>query len=193
MPRGLTSAQIAATAAGAKLRQVVPLVELNFDAGTLRLAICPWDIVESGNTWTHTGGLLTVKAWRESAGNNEGMEFVMSGLNPSIFALATQNPYHGRLVRLIKAFLHPDTNQIIDAPKAAWIGRMRNMVPSEQNDVATISLVAEHYETELGYASPKRLNDADQQTLFPGDLGCNQVERMVEAKLIWPSKEALKR
>jgi hypothetical protein len=166
---------------------------MHFDSGTLRLAIAPWDIVSGGNTYTHTGPLLTIGQAKESAGSNEGLDFSMSGLDPIIFTLATQEPYQGRVVRLLKAFIDADTNALIDTPKAQFNGRMRNMVISEKNDSCTVIVTAEHYDVDLRNASPMRYNDADQQRLFPGDLGCAHVESMAEKQLIWPSKEALRR
>ena len=56
-----------------------------------------------------------------------------------------------------------------------------------------MTVQAEHYDVELQQASPLRWNSVDQQAMYPGDLGCEHVESMVDMQLIWPAKEALRR
>lgn len=191
MSRGLTPAQLAA-ATGRHL-QVAPLVELAFDAGTLRLTTAPWDIVTGAGTWMTMGALLSIAQTTESAGSFEGAEFVLSGLDAAIVAIAAGEPYQGRLARLLKAYLDAESNQPIGEPVVQFVGRMRVMTLSETNNQASVAIQCEHYEAELQRAAPLRLNDADQQRLYPGDLGAQYVEAMTERQLIWPSREVMRR
>lgn len=188
MSRGLTQSQRAAAMAGHL--QVAPLVDLHFDAGTIRMTTAPWDITTSEGTYLALGPLLSVKQVNESAGSFEGLEVGMSGLDAAIVAIAAGEPYQGRLVRLLKAYLDSENNGIIDAPVVQFIGRMRVMSITETNNQAAVVLQAEHYEAELQKAAPLRLNNADQQRLFPGDLGAQYVEQMVERTLQWPNRQA---
>lgn len=190
MSRGLTTPEISATTG--PHRAVAPLVELNFDSGVLRLTLAPWSITEGGRTWL-ASNLLRVRDAREATGSVEGLEFSMSGIDPAIITLASQERYRGRIVRLLKAYFNTTTNQIVAAPRAWFIGRMKHMNIEESNDKCTVTLIAEHYEAELQRAAPLRLNDADQQRFYPGDKGCEHVERMAELKLVWPSRTALAR
>lgn len=190
MSRGLTSAQRAA-AAGPH-RRVVPLLEMYFDSGTLRLALAPWDIVVGGETYIHTGPLLSINPFHESATSTEGIEATITGLDAAMLTIASQEPYRGRVLRLLKAWLHSETNEVIGNPVPTFLGRMQSMVISEKNDECTIRVVAEHYEAELRRPAPLRLNHADQQRLFPGDRGCEYVEETVEKSVVWPSKEAMR-
>lgn len=191
MSRGLTTSQRAAAMSGHL--QVAPLIDLAFTGGTLRATTAPWDITTSDGLYLALGPLLAIKQVSESAGSFEGLEIGMSGLDAAIVAIAAGEPYQGRIARLLKAYLHSETNTIIDQPVVQFIGRMRVMSISETNDQATVVIQAEHYEAELQKAAPLRLNNADQQRLYPGDRGAEYVEQMVERTLTWPSKELFKR
>lgn len=191
MTRGLSSPQVAA--ATGKHLVVVPLLEMAFTSGTLRLAMSPWNIVVGGNTYLGGGALLSIKSTQESVGSLEGLEVTMTGLDAAISAIAADEPYRGRIVTLSKAYCDPDTNAVIGAPVVKFIGRMRSMTITDQNDTASVTLQAEHYEAELRRPAPIRWNNADQQRFYPGDVGAEHVEALVEAKLVWPAKEALRR
>lgn len=187
MSRGLSSAQQTAAAGGH--RRCVPLVEALFDSGTLRLALSPISITDQGYLYTATGPLVRVNETHESANSVEGMEFVFSGLPPEIIAIATAEPYRGRVVRLLKAWLN-DANETIGTANVMFVGRMHSMQITEKNDMCEVTVKAEHYEAELSRPVPLRLNNADQQRLYPGDLGCEYAEMMVEHQIVFPSREA---
>lgn len=191
MTRGLDAAEV--TASQQPHRIVVPLIEAVFDSGPLRLAISPWPIEVGGNTFVAAGAAMKVRDMIESAGSTEGLTLELSGLDPAIIAIATQEPYQGRVLRLLKAFLHADTHQLVATPKAPFVGRMRSMSIVETNDLCTVTVTVEHYEAELRRPAPLRMNDADQQRLYPGDLGCQYAEQMTEKSIVWPAKEALQR
>lgn len=191
MSRGLSSSQAALQSLPHRIS--VPLVEAFFTSGTLRLALCEWDITVGGNTYTR-GPLIDLKRVRESSTSKEGLELSLSGLSTEIIALATQEPYQGRVIRLLKANLHPDTHAVVGTPLAWFIGRMRALPVSETNDQAAVALQAEHYDVDFDRVIVNRLSDSSQQSMWPGppaDLGCQYCEQMVERKIIWPTKEAL--
>lgn len=187
--RGLSAGQIAA--AQGSHRVCVPLVEALFDSVTIRVALWDWDIVDGAITYIHQSAALDIEPLNESSGSTEGMKITLSGLDPAILAIATQEPYQGRVIRVLKARLNVDTNALIDAPTAEFIGRIRDMPIVEDKDKCVVTVTAEHYEAELGRASPSRLNDAHHQRIWPGDIGCIYAESMVEKNIIWPSREAL--
>lgn len=191
MTRGLSGSQITATLANH--RSAVALVEALFDSGALRLAIAPWDIYAAPYTYIHTGPLLEIEPVRESAGSVEGLQLRFSGLDPSIITLATTEPYRGRIIRLMKAWIDPETNQTIGTPVVWFLGRMQDMRIVEDNGQASVTIVAEHYEAELDRPMPLRYSDADQQRLYPGDLGCQYAAQTSEKTVVFPSKEAQRR
>lgn len=190
MTRGLSSAELAAAAGGH--RQRAPLLEILFDSGPLRLAMWPWNIPVGGDTYIGTGALMSMRELTESEDSIEGMEFVMDGLDAAVLELAALEPYRGRIVRLLKAFVSADTNLVVDTPKVAFIGRINSMPIEEKNDLCRVTLTAEHFEAELRRPAPMRLNSSDQQRLYPGDLGCDYVETMTEKQIVWPSAETLR-
>src|SRR5690554_3157520 len=102
MSRGLTTAQ--QTAAAAPHRMAIALVELHFHAGRLNLALSPWNVEYDGQTYQRTGALMQIEAVHESSKSWEGITMTMSGLDPSIKTLAADEPFRGRLVRVLKAY-----------------------------------------------------------------------------------------
>lgn len=191
MSRGLSDPQ--RLAAALPHRQVAPLVELVFDAGSLYLTTAPFDVPAGANTYISTGPLGAIEPMTEASGSTEGMQFTLSGVDPAMVNIATATDYVGRLVIVRKAYFHFETNQLIGTPVVSWIGRMRTMAISEQSDSASISLTAEHFEAELNRPAPLRYNNADQARLYPGDRGCEYVEGLTERVVVWPSAEALKK
>lgn len=191
MSRGLSPAQLAA--ATGRHYQVAPLVELYFGTGTLRFTLAPFNIVVGANTYLATGPFGSIKEVAEASSSLEGMEFALSGVDTAIVDIATGVAYHGRLVKLLKAYLDAETNAIIGTPVVQWVGRMKAMSISETNSTASVTVQADHYDVELQQGSPLRWNNVDQQAMYPGDLGCEHVEAMVDVNLVWPAKEFFKR
>lgn len=189
MSRGLSTAQKAAAAA--PHRMAVALVELHFQAGNLFLALSPWDVVVNGETYQRTGALMKIDAAHESSKSFEGITITMSGLDASIMAIAANEPYRGRLVRVLKVYLDPESGQLIGNPVVQFVGRIRSMPIQEKNDTCTVAVQAEHYEAELQRAAPLRLNNADQQRLYPGDKGAEFADQLEDKVVVWPTKKAL--
>ena len=189
MSRGLSASELAAVTA--PNRAVAPLIEALFDSGPLRLTLAPWDLTIGADTYIAAGPLLGVREARESTGSVEGLEVSLTGLDPVVLTIATQEPYRGRILRLMKGIFNVDTNTLVATPRAWFVGRMKSMVITESSGTCTIRVIAEHFEAALGRAAPLRLNDSDQQRFFPGDLGCEYVESMTEKNIIWPNREAL--
>jgi hypothetical protein len=186
--RGLDVNQI--NASQSAHRVVAPLIDMFFDGGTLRLTPWRWDIVAGANTYTRAP--VTIEKVRESATSTEGYTLAMNGLDPAIMTIATSVDWNGRTCTLSKAYLQADSNQMIGTAKVFFVGRFRNYVISEDNQQAAVSVFIEHFDVELDSPQPLRLSDADQQRLFPGDLGCSYAASNSDKSVVWPSKEAQK-
>lgn len=191
MSRGLSSPQ--QTASAGRHRQVALLIEMIFDSGTLRLTTAPWDVIVGSDTYVKSNRPGYIKPISESAGSMEGLEFGLSGLNTGFVDIAAGEPAKGRVVKLYKLYLDADTNQAIGSPVLYWVGRIRSMPIVESNSEASITVQVEHYDAQLSRPAPLRYNNADQQRLYSGDLGCEFAEEMAEKKIIWPHKEVLMR
>lgn len=185
----LSGAQLAALAGPHVV--IAALLDLYFTSGTLRLAIAPWNITAGADTYTGIGPIAAVGIRNEAIGTGEGVEITASGLDVSIVALALAEPYHGRLLRLRKAILNADTHALIGDPQTAFVGRMVAMPITEDNESAVVTIRAEHYDADLGRATPLRLTDADQQRLYPGDLGCEYVADLTNRRIVWPARELM--
>lgn len=191
MSRGLSSPQ--QTASAGRHRQVALLIEIIFDSGTLRLTTAPWDVIVGADTYYRSNRPGYIKPLAESSGSMEGLEFGLSGLNSGFVDIAAGEPAKGRVVKLYKLYLDADSNQAIGSPVLYWVGRIRSMPIVESNSEASITVQVEHYDAQLSRPAPLRYNNADQQRLYAGDLGCEFAEEMAEKKIIWPHKEVLMR
>ncbi|MGG4774824.1 hypothetical protein ACLO87_09345 [Paenalcaligenes sp. Me52] len=189
MSRGLTTEQRAA--ATASHRMAIALVDIHFASGRLSLALSPWDVSYSGVTFHRTGPLMKIEAAHESSKSFEGIVMSMSGLDPSIMELAAHEQYRGRLVRVLKAYVNPESGDLIGDPTVQFIGRLRSMPIAENNNECTVSLRAEHYEAELQRPAPLRLNNADQERLYPDDKGAEYADLLEDKVVVWPAREAL--
>lgn len=186
MSRGLSVNQINASASGHRV--VAPLIEMLFDSGPLRLAAFRWPVTDGATTYI--AAALRIAPARESAGSREGLEVSLSGLDPAIIAIAVAEPYQGRVIRLLKGYMQPDSNGIIDVARVSFLGRMRNMTIGEDNSTAQVTVSCEHYDVELQRPNPLRYTDAAQQDLYPGDLGCQYAALNADKQVVWPSTKA---
>lgn len=184
--RGLTTTEL--DAATAPSRIVTQLIEILFDSGPLRLAMGGIDITSDGVTWYAVGKVLQLSEARESSGSTEGLTAQMSGLDPSIVTLAASEPYRGRIVRIYEAFLD-DSWQLIAPPRVEWLGRLAAMATEEQGGQVVVTVSVEHYEAELRRPRTRRYSAADQHRRYPTDEGCDLLESMVDAVIVWPNKE----
>lgn len=171
---------------------IAPLIDLMFSSGTLRFAIANHNIVIGSNTYIGIGPIATVGIRTESTDSLEGIELTASGLDASIVGIALTEPYQGRVMKLSKCFLDADTSAVIGTPTTAFIGRMIQMVLSEDNQSATVQIIAEHFDADLERPTPVRINNAEQQRLYPGDKGAEWVESLIDRNVVWPTAESLK-
>jgi hypothetical protein len=186
--RGLTTTE--RNAATAPTTIVVQLVEVLFDSGPLRLALGGIDVTSDGVTW-YTGNALQLSDSQESSGSTEGLSFTLSGLDMAIVALAAGEPYKGRIAKIYEAWLDEGW-RLVAPPRVEWIGRMSAMTIEEKDGTATVTGSIEHYEAELQRPRSQRYTAADQHRKYTGDLGCDLLEAMTDAVIVWPNKEIQK-
>lgn len=187
--RGLTAPELAAAAAPAAT--VVVLIEGRFDSGTLRFALGGVNVPVGADTFYATGTALAVSQASESADATEGLTLELSGLDTAIVTIAATEPYRGRLLVVYEAWLDDNLN-LIAPPRAEWIGRMTAMSIEETEGKVSVAVQAEHYEAELQRARVTRYTAADQRRRYPGDAGCDLLESMQDATIVWPNKEIQK-
>lgn len=179
MSRGRTAPQIAADTA--RHSGSAALLELLFTSGPLRLCLGRWNVTFEGNVYTATAGLLQISRHEESADGAEGLDFTMSGLAAGVFDLMINEPYRGRLVRLMELrFNEADVD--VGLPSVEYIGRMVAMssADSAKDGTHTVRVQTEQFDAEGRRARPLRFSDAEQRRRFPSDLGAEYVTALTE-------------
>jgi hypothetical protein len=190
MSRGLTTAQQAA--AEGPHCTAAQIIDAVFDSGTLRFSTAGHDITVGANTYYASNKLRSIEALNESQDSTEGLRITLDAVDAGILAIIAGEPYRGRALNLYEVYL--DASYIaIGAPVLQFPGLIASIVPSEQEGQATIVLEAEHFEKELRRPREVRFNDADQQSVYAGDRGCEYADQMTELQLVWPTKEAMRR
>jgi hypothetical protein len=188
-----TDAAFDALAAGAAYLPV-PLVEMQFGTGTLRLTPFPLDVVAMGQTWKGIGTLGQVGEIRESEdGAAEKITLTLSPVDTSVLALALGNPsnYQDRPVRIWLALLDPNTYQMPGAPVLRFAGVMDLVKLPRDADGKTgrieMECVTAAYDVRANPAG-LRLNNAQHQARYPGERGFEYVAGLIGAPSVWLSK-----
>ena len=111
------------------------------------------------------------------------MLFRSSGIPPSYLSIALGDDYQGRDVKIYTGLLD-EGHQLIADPALVFQGRMDYMSIA-MAETATIAITAENHLANWNRPRVRRFNDKDQQDKYPGDLGLEFVEQMVEAEIVW--------
>jgi hypothetical protein len=165
-----------------------PLVQLDFDSGTVRISGTDMPVeypAGSGQIWTAARGMGSLEVITETPTSVEGLRFTLAGIPNSAIAEAQQEKVQGRPCTLHMAFIDADGIQV---DMAAWKGRMDVMTIKRGKAESTITVTAEHSmadwkrKRELLYnsVSQKRINPAD--TFFDGIEKSKGTEKVVFSK-----------
>jgi len=180
--RSGTSGAFSALAAGAATFLV--FAEMDFASGFLRVTNAPYAVPWNGYTWKGLGEFGSMEAVQEGANLEAfGVRLTLSGVDPVNISLALTEHYQGRSCKIWIAPLDSG-HQVIADPVLVFDGRMDTM-QMEAGQQAVVTVTAESRLADLERPRVRRYNDADQQWLYPGDLGMQFVEQMVEKELVW--------
>ena len=165
----------------------VPLLmfaQMEFDSGITRVTNNGYDIDWNGYTWQGAGSVGSIEALQEGSDLQAyGLALKLSGIPTAQLAIALGEDYQGRSATIWAAPL--DSNhRIIADPVIVFKGRMDTM-PISMGQSGSLMLHLESRLVDWERARVRRYNDADQQAEYPGDLGLQFVEQMVEKQLIW--------
>lgn len=190
---GTASARISAS-----VRGVAWLVELDFTTGTVRYTTAPLSFVISGNTYTGLGTLATVSSVSESENTNAekislGFSIVSTGMLGA--TLGNVETYRGKAARLYLQ-LFDDTFQPAGAPVQRWAGTMDRVVvnrtPSDKTgggSQGTLEMQCSRSGMARARNAPGlRLNHAQQQMAYAGDMGLEYVAKLIEQPALWLTK-----
>jgi hypothetical protein len=173
------------------------LVELDFAGGTQRLTTAPVNIVVGADTYTGLGDLLAVGALSESEdANAERVALTLAITSTAQLAavLGDASTYRGRPVRL---YLH-----LLDAAYAPvgskvlrWAGYMEPVrINRSRTEHGTASGRIELPCSRAGFFKARnfqglRHTHAQQLQRYPGDLGLQYLQDLLERPALWLSKK----
>ena len=188
MTRDITTS--AAAAGAAEVVRVMYLALFEFDSGLVRITSAPYDVPYDldkdgeAEVWVTTLGMGQASGIEEGTETQSyGMSCKLPGIPEEAVRLALAENPQGRKAFFWKAFLDAD-HRIIPDPVLIFAGRMDTM-PLEIGALSELTLNIESRLADWDRPRVRRYNDADQQAEYPGDLGLQYVEQMVEKVLDW--------
>lgn len=173
------------------------LVQLDFQAGTQYLTTWPQTLNVAGQDYIGLGTLLDVSTVNESEdGAADRLTVSLSLVSTAMLAavLGAVTSYRNRPARLYGQFIG-DNLQPAGAAVLRWQGYMDRVViprsasPAEGGSSSgRIGLQCVRAgQARFRNATGLRLTDAQQQQRFPGDIGLQYVQTLVEVPTTWLS------
>lgn len=175
------------------------LVELQFKSGTMRVwpgpgplrtydPAAPDPATAAPLVWQGVGQVGGISDFDRAVVPQQSPTLTLSGVDPVIAAraVAGADEMVRRPVRIWEQYFDPETSALVDIP--VFLGAFLMDAPTMTTtantatiSVPTVSLLYRRRRVALAY-----LSDATQQTLYPGDTGCSELARLVQATEIWP-------
>lgn len=181
------------TAAAAPAVGVLNLVEMEFTGGTLYLTNWPTNVTVGAQVYTGLGSLGAVSELKESEdGQTQSVDLELSQVNASQLALAlgAVSTYQGRAVRVYVALTDPNL-ALSGTPVLRFAGWMDvvKIRRDEQENSGRITMTCKTggYDVRRNPAT-FRMNDAQHQSSFPGELGFQYVADLMARPQQWLSK-----
>lgn len=172
-------------------RGVAWLVDMDFSTGMVRVTTAPVNVVDGGNTYTGVGNIGTVSEIKESGDTGDQKVTVgISVANSAYLASVLGNVanYRNRAIT-ISLGIFDDKFQLVGSKVPRWSGRMEKVNIKRNKDGGTVEM--ECCRTGMPrsrVAQGLRLSHAQQQLLFPGDMGLQYIRTLIEKPTLWLSK-----
>ena len=176
------------------------LADLDFAAGMVRLTTAPVDVAAGGHTYTGLGALLSVQGVAESEdATGDRVTLSVPVIDSGVLAvvLGPASGYRGRRASL-SLQLFDGTFQPVGAPVPRWGGYMEPVritrqpatPESGQSGSGRIELPCQR----AGMARARNfagLRHTHQQHVlrYPGDMGLQYMQGLIEAPALWLSKK----
>ena len=158
-------------------------VEMNFDAGSIRLWTGYGNRTIEGNTYLGVGTLMGIAGIEEASDMSaKGITISLAASDPAIISLALTEPYQGRVANVYFG-INPEAAQ--SNLTKIFSGYMDQMNIAEDADTATIELSIENKLIDLERPRTARFTSAYQKSVFPGDLGLDFVEDLQDKEIVW--------
>ena len=167
---------------------VVPVMMtlLDFASGYVSVHSAVGSIVWGSNTYVGVGTLGEVETIDEGSELQAyGVRMRLRGIPNNVISIALNESYQGRDAKIWLAALDQQSYALISDPVLVFSGRMDNMQIQLGPESAEVTLSAENRLVDWDRPRSRRYNDADQQAEYPGDLGFQFVEQMINKTLFW--------
>jgi len=170
------------------------LVEMAFTGGTLRVTNYPVDLsvnVGAGAvTWTGVGALAGVSDLRESEdGRAQRVDLTLSQVLSSNLALAlgSVSTYQGRDVSIYVGVMN-DAFAVVGTPTLRFAGYMDRVRIERDGSVGKVIMECQSGAHDVrSNPAGLRMNDAQHQSLFPGERGFEYVAGLIGKPQQWLS------
>lgn len=140
--------------------------------------------------WLGVGQIGAVSAVEESmALQATGLRMALTGIPSDYVTMVLSEDYQGRPAIMRLGFMDTDLGTIIVDPVIIFQGFLDQMKLTD-GDTATIQITCENELIAWQRPNVARYTNADQQALYPGDLGLEFVSQAVEKEIVWGSGPA---
>lgn len=173
------------------------LIELDFAGGMVYTTTAPVDIAYGGNTYVGLGNLASVAAIDES--EDSGAQRIVIGLalvNAAMLAavMGSATTYRGRSA-VLRLQLLTEAFAPVGTPVKRWAGTMEpaRITRGRSGDNGSVTGRIELPCSRAGAARQRRYQGlrhthAQQQQRYPGDVGLQYMQDLIEKPALWLSK-----
>lgn len=155
-------------------------VQLDFDAGALRLWTGHGDRVINGDTYTGASNLLNIDGLEEASDlSARSATLQLSGVPSSTVSIALTEPYQGRAANVY--FGVQGETEVVEV----FGGLMDLMTIEDDGESCTISLTVESKLVELERPNLQRYTQESQEALHPGDTFFSYVADIQDKDVVW--------
>ena len=183
------------TVINSRVRGMTLLLDLEFSTGTQYLTTYGVNIPANGHDYVALGNLVSVSPFRESASLSlDKMTLRLSLVNTAMLAyvIGPASVYRNRKVRIYVQLID-DKWVPVQAPKLRWSGVMDKLSitrnPSKDGlGSGSIDLECQRAGlVRFRNSTGLRMTHYQQQLDYPGDLGLEYTQQLVETPPVWLS------
>lgn len=160
------------------------LVKAEFDSGDLLLWSGLGQIMFNGDTYNGAGQVLSISPVEETqALRANSVSFELSGVDPTIIALANTEQFQGRTITAWFGAL--DDTGLVSDPYKMFSGLIDTMSSKSGREKATVVIVAESDLIDLRAKKERRYTPEDHKAEYPGDTFFDFVPGIQDRKITW--------
>lgn len=164
----------------------VTLATFDFASGAVHVTNAPFDIDWDGMIFLGAGGLGSVSELPEGLDRRgEGIQVTLSGVQTAHLAIALNENYQGRKVRVWEAWLDAD-HRIVGEPEKVTVAIIDNAVirrGAGDDNALTIRLRGRWADWDRPRTA--RYTDAEQHRRFPEDTALRHIDNVVDREIPW--------